>query len=477
MDCFGTIKVVIYLIKIVTKNLSLEEIMESKQRFKKALIPAQMMVLSFAGVIFIGALLLMLPISSQARVVTPFINTLFTATSAVCVTGLVVVDTGTYWSVFGKTVILVLIQIGGLGFMTMTTSIAIVLGKKIGLKNRLVMQEALNQFSISGVIRLTKYVIMATVFIEFIGAVVLSTRFVPIFGWKNGLYYSVFHSVSAFCNAGFDLMGNYASLTAFAKDPVVSLTIMILIIFGGLGFAVIADLSTFKSYRKLSLHSKLVILVTSILLISGFLAIFTLEYNNPKTIGDFTLGQKFVASMFHSVTPRTAGFNTLDLNGLTMPSRFITMILMFIGGSPGSTAGGLKTTTFGLMILSIIAVFKGADEINFAGRRIAKEAVSRALTIVFISAIWIVSMTFLLTVFEPMHSLESIVFESLSAFGTVGLSLGLTPQLGFMGKIILTLMMFFGRLGPLTIVLALSKKASKSGRDLLRYPEGKIIVG
>lgn len=451
--------------------------MESSSRFKKALLPAQMMVLSFAGVILMGALLLMLPISSQARVVTPFINTLFTSTSAVCVTGLVVVDTGTYWSVFGKTVILILIQIGGLGFMTMTTSIAIILGKKIGLKNRLIMQEALNQFSISGVIRLTKYVVMATLFIEFIGALSLSTRFIPLFGWKNGIYYSIFHAVSAFCNAGFDLMGGYASLTAFAKDPVVSMTIILLIIMGGLGFAVIADLSTFKNYRKLSLHSKLVILVTSVLLIVGFVSIFTLEYNNPKTIGEFTIGQKVVASMFHSVTPRTAGFNTLDLNAMTMPSRFITMILMFIGGSPGSTAGGLKTTTFGLMILSIVAVFKGAEEINFAGRRISKEAVSRALAIVFISAIWVVSMTFLLTVFEPTKSLESIIFESLSAFGTVGLSLGITPTLGFMGKVVLTIMMFFGRLGPLTIVLALSKKASKSGRDLLRYPEGKIIVG
>ena len=451
--------------------------MESSSRFKKALLPAQMMVLSFAGVILMGALLLMLPISSQARVVTPFINTLFTSTSAVCVTGLVVVDTGTYWSVFGKTVIMILIQIGGLGFMTMTTSIAIILGKKIGLKNRLIMQEALNQFSISGVIRLTKYVVMATLFIEFIGALSLSTRFVPLFGWKNGIYYSIFHAVSAFCNARFDLMGGYASLTAYAKDPIVSVTIMLLIIMGGLGFAVIADLSTFKNYRKLSLHSKLVILVTSILLIVGFVSIFALEFNNPKTIGEFTIGQKVVASMFHSVTPRTAGFNTLDLNALTMPSRFITMILMFIGGSPGSTAGGLKTTTFGLMILSIIAVFKGSEEINFAGRRISKEAVSRALAIVFISAIWVVTMTFFLSVFEPTQTLESIIFESLSAFGTVGLSLGITPTLGIMGKVVLTIMMFFGRLGPLTIVLALSKKASKSGRDLLRYPEGKIIVG
>jgi trk system potassium uptake protein TrkH len=450
--------------------------MESRQYTKKALKPAQIMVLSFAGVILIGALILMLPISSQSREVTPFINAIFTATSAVCVTGLVVVDTGTYWSVFGKTVIIILIQIGGLGFMTMTTTIAIILGKKIGLKNRLVMQEALGQFSIAGVIRLTKYVIIATFSIELVGALLLSTRFIPIFGWKNGIYYSIFHSISAFCNAGFDLMGNYASLTAFATDPIVSGTIMTLIVIGGLGFVVLAELTTFKTFQKLSVHTKLVLLTTSTLIIGAAVMIFILEFNNPNTIGNFTLGEKVLASTFQSITPRTAGYNTLDLNALTMPTRFITMILMFIGGSPGSTAGGLKTTTFAIMLLSIIAMFKGSEEINFAHRRISKEAVTRSLGIVFISTIWIVTMSLLLTVFEPNQSLEMIMFESLSAFGTVGLSLGLTPTLSIMGKVILAIMMFFGRLGPLTIVLALSNKASNSGRDLLRYPEGKIMV-
>lgn len=450
--------------------------MESRQYTKKALKPAQIMVLSFAGVILIGALILMLPISSQSREVTPFINAIFTATSAVCVTGLVVVDTGTYWSVFGKTIIIILIQIGGLGFMTMTTTIAIILGKKIGLKNRLVMQEALGQFSIAGVIRLTKYVIIATFSIELIGALLLSIRFIPIFGWKNGIYYSIFHSISAFCNAGFDLMGNYASLTAFATDPLVSGTIMTLIVIGGLGFVVLAELTTFKTFQKLSVHTKLVLLTTSALIVGAAIIIFILEFNNPNTIGNFTFGDKVLASVFQSITPRTAGYNTLDLNALTMPTRFIIMILMFIGGSPGSTAGGLKTTTFAIMLLSIIALFKGSEEINFANRRISKEAVTRSLGIVFISTIWIVTMSLLLTVFEPNRTLEAIMFESLSAFGTVGLSLGITQTLSIMGKVILAIMMFFGRLGPLTIVLALSNKASNSGRDLLRYPEGKIMV-
>ncbi|GAB6106232.1 TrkH family potassium uptake protein [Fusibacter bizertensis] len=451
--------------------------MELRQRMTRTLKPAQIMVLSFGGVIIIGTLLLMLPISSQSGQVTSFINALFTATSAVCVTGLVVVDTGTYWSVFGKTIILMLIQIGGLGFMTMTTSIAIVLGKKIGLRNRMIMQEALNQFSISGVVRLTKYVIMATFSVEFVGALLLSTRFVPLYGIKNGLYYSIFHSVSAFCNAGFDIIGNYQSLMPFVRDPIVNIVVMLLIVLGGIGFAVIADLSTFKTYRKLSLHTKLVLLMTFTLILFGFVFIFALEFNNPNSIGNYSIGEKIMASLFHSITPRTAGFNTLDLNGMTVPSRFITMILMFIGGSPGSTAGGIKTTTFGMLILYVISIFRGSDDINFSNRRISKESVHKALAVVFISSFLVVIMTFMMTVFEGNFSLEQIVFETMSAFGTVGLSLGITPYLSVMGKIILTIMMFLGRIGPLTIVIAISKKASQNKKDLLRYPEGKIIVG
>ena len=451
--------------------------MSSIMQIRKNLKPAQIMVLSFGGVILLGALILMLPISSQSRVVTPFIDTLFTATSAVCVTGLVVVDTGTYWSVFGKTIILILIQIGGIGFMTMTTSLAIIMGKKIGLRNRMIMQEALNQFSLAGVIRLTKYVIMITFMVELAGAALLSIRFIPDFGLKNGIYYSIFHAVSAFCNAGFDIMGGYRSLVEYATDPLVSLVITTLIIIGGLGFIVIADLTRFKSIKKLSLHTKLVLLVTASLIVFGFFVILLLEFDNPNTIGNFTWSEKVVASLFASVTPRTAGFNTLDLNGLMMPTRLITMILMFIGGSPGSTAGGLKTTTFGIMILYLVSFFKGSVDINFANRRISKDVANRTVAVIIISVIWVVSMTFLLAVFQSDMALESLVFESISAFGTVGLSLGITPFLSIYGKAILTVMMFFGRLGPLTIIVAMNNKSNKTGKDLLRYPEGKIIVG
>lgn len=450
--------------------------MEKSRFTTKPLKPAQVIVLSFGGVIIMGALLLMLPVSSSDGVWTPFLNALFTSTSAVCVTGLVVVDTGTYWSTFGQVVILMLIQIGGLGFMTMTTSVAILLGKRIGLRNRMVMQEALNQFSISGVIRLTRYVIIATLLIEIAGAFLLSFRFVPEFGWLKGIFYSIFHSVSAFCNAGFDIMGNYKSMTAYSRDPLVSIVIMVLIVLGGLGFAVLADFTRTSQVRKWSLHTKLVLFMTSILILVGFVVVFTIESGNPATMGSYSFSEKIVASFFHAITPRTAGFNTLDIASMRMPTRFMTMVMMFIGGSPGSTAGGIKTTTFGMMILSIVAVFKGSENINFANKRISRDSINKALAVIFISTFWIVIMTFFLIIFESEFKMEEVLFESLSAFGTVGLSMGITPYLNEMGKVIITLMMFFGRLGPLTIVIAISRKSSSKG-DLLKYPEGKIIVG
>lgn len=442
----------------------------------KGLKPAQILVLSFLSIILVGTLLLMLPISTISGDSTSFINALFTSTSAVCVTGLVVVDTGTYWSIFGKTIILMLIQIGGLGFMTMTTTAAILLGKKIGLRNRIIMQEALNQFSISGVIRLTKYVFISTMIIEGLGALFLSFRFVPEMGFSTGLYYSVFHSVSAFCNAGFDIMGNGKSLMAYGQDPFVSIVIMMLIVIGGLGFAVIVDLFRTQKFSKLTLHSKLVLTMTGILLSSAFVMVFIFEFNNPSTIGTFNLGEKLVASLFQAVTPRTAGFNTIPTDMLTMPTKLLTIMLMFIGGSPGSTAGGIKTTTFGMMFLTIVAVAKGREDIQFSNRRIPKDIINRALAVIFVSTFVIAILMMLLFVVEPTHSFEDLVFETFSAFGTVGLSLGITPYLTTAGKVVITVLMFFGRLGPLTIVLALSRSGHNK-KQLLRYPEGKIIVG
>jgi len=449
----------------------------SEDMKKREMNPGQVLVLGFASVILIGAILLNLPIATQNGTSIGFINAIFTATSAVCVTGLVVVDTGTYWTVYGKSVILLLIQIGGLGFMTMATSMAFLVGKRISLRSRLIMQEALNQFSISGLVRLTKYIIYTTFIIEGIGAVLLSLKFVPEYGWKTGVFYSIFHSISAFCNAGFDIIGNGRSLTPFVGDPLVNIAIMMLIIVGGIGFTVIIDLfqkATGKE-KTLSLHTKFVLVLSGILLLSAFIMVFIFEYGNPDTIGNLNFGEKILASMFHAVTPRTAGFNTLPMDKLTMPTKFLTIIHMFIGGSPGSTAGGVKTTTVGLVILLVISVITGKEDIEFSNRRFQTSTVMRALAILGIGIFIVMTVTLFLSFTESGLDFMDIFFESVSAFGTVGLSLGITSQLSLAGKIIITITMFFGRLGPLTIAMALANRQVK--KPLYRYPEGRITVG
>lgn len=443
---------------------------------KTNLRPVQILVLGFAVIILLGAFLLMLPVATQGSEPVHFVDAFFTATSAVCVTGLVVVDTGTYWSTFGQVVILILIQIGGLGFMTMATSVSILLGKKIGLRNRLIMQEALNQFSIAGVIRLTRYVVLTTLGIEGIGAFLLSLRFIPQFGVLKGIYYAIFHSVSAFCNAGFDVMGGGVSLMNYVTDPLVNLVIVMLVVIGGLGFAVLADIVKTRHYRKYSLHSKLAITMTLILVGFAFIFMFASEFNNPATIGNMSVGNKILASLFHAVTPRTAGFNTLNMAGLKTSTVFFTILLMFIGGSSGSTAGGIKTTTMGLIVLKVISVVRGDDDVEFSHRRVAKDTINRALAIFFIALSLVMIVILVLTLTETSLSFEQIAFESVSAFATVGLSLGITPMLSLAGKLIISAAMFFGRLGPLTIVLAISNH-NDNYKKLIRYPEGKIMVG
>ncbi len=444
---------------------------------KKEMNPGQVLVLGFASVILIGAILLNLPIASQSGQSIGFINAIFTATSAVCVTGLVVVDTGTYWTVFGKSVILLLIQIGGLGFMTMATSMAFLIGKRISLRSRLIMQEALNQFTISGIVRLTKYIIYTTLIIEGVGALLLSMKFIPEYGFKTGVYYSIFHSISAFCNAGFDIIGNGKSLTPFVGNPLVNFTIMLLIIIGGIGFTVIIDLfqKVTGKVKTLSLHTKFVLIVTGVLLLSAFILMFIFEFSNPDTIGNLNFGEKILASMFHAVTPRTAGFNTLPMDKLTMPTKFLTIIHMFVGGSPGSTAGGVKTTTVGLVILLVLSVITGKEDIEFSNRRFQTATVMRALAILGIGLFIIITVTLFLSFTEQGLSFMDIFFESVSAFATVGLSLGITSKLSIAGKLIITITMFFGRLGPLTIAMALARRQVK--KPLYRYPEGRITVG
>lgn len=438
------------------------------------LIPVRILAIGFAIVIFIGAVLLSLPISSIDGRGTAFIDSLFTSTSAVCVTGLVTLDTGTHWNYFGKTVILLLIEIGGLGFMSFAALIALILGRKITLSERLVMQEAINSSNLEGIVKMVKYILGFTFSIQFMGALLLSTQFIPIYGFGKGIYYSIFHSISAFCNAGFDLMGNFTSLTSFSENSVVILTIAALIIVGGLGFSVWTEIYNYKGINKLSLHTKIVLVTTTALLSAGWIFMMVFEFNNPGTLGTMSLKGKLVNSLFASVTPRTAGFNSISTSDMTMPGRFLTTILMFIGGSSGSTAGGIKITTFSIIVLSTIAAIKGKDDTEVFQKRIAGDLVRKSFVITVLASSLVIVVTMLLSISETGQSFEYIFYEVTSAFGTVGLSLGLTTELSSIGKLILIFTMYSGRLGPLTVALAFTKVKRN---NQIRYPEDKILVG
>lgn len=433
--------------------------------------PPRVLALGFGALILVGAILLNLPIASQNGESIGFINSLFTSASAVCVTGLVVVNTAEHWSLFGQLVIIILIQMGALGFMTMATIVALLMGKKITLKERLVIKEQLNQEIMSGLVRLTKYVIFSTFLLEIIGAILLSTRFIPKYGPIKGLWFSIFHSISAFCNAGFDILGN--SIVPFAGDIVINLTICSLIIIGGLGFSVYIDISQKRSFRKLHLHSKLVIAVSSILIIAGMFLILIVERTNPDTLLHLTRKDKLLASFFQSVISRTAGFNSVDISRLYDTTGFIMIILMYIGGSPGSTAGGIKTTTFGTIILTTIAVVRGNRDVSVFNRRLSQDIINRSLAIATIGLILIISVSVLLTLTEEGSFLD-LLFETTSAFGTVGLTRGITPNLSNIGKIVITITMYLGRVGPLTMAFAFAQKQKQA---LYRYCEGNIIVG
>ncbi|WBW99406.1 TrkH family potassium uptake protein [Oceanirhabdus sp. W0125-5] len=446
----------------------------NSKKIKNKLTPVQILAGGFFVLIIIGAILLTLPIATVDRVSTNFIDALFTSTSAVCVTGLVVVDTGTYWSMFGKTVIITLIEIGGLGFMSVATLFFLLLGKRITLRERMVMQEAMNYFSLQGLVKMAKYILIFTFSVQLAGAAILSIQFIPEYGPLKGIGYSLFHSISAFCNAGFDLMGNFTSITKYSGNPLVMLTITSLIIISGLGFFVWADIYNYKKSKRLTLHSKIVITMTVILVIGGAILMFLFENSNPDTIQNVSTGEKILSSLFASVTPRTAGFNSISTDAMTNAGKFLTMILMFIGGSPGSTAGGIKTVTAGVLILTLIAFIKGKEDVEAFGRRINRDTVFKAFVIVLISLLLVIVSTLLLSVTEPNTNFELIFYEAISAFGTVGLSMGLTPNLSLGGKIIVAIAMYCGRVGPLTVALALGNKKRKGA---IRYPEDKILVG
>ena len=442
--------------------------------------------MSFAIIIFIGAILLNMPIASNNGQSVGFINALFTATSATAVTGLVVVDTGTHWTAFGKIVIISLIQIGGLGIMTFSTLLALLIGRKITLKERLVIQESFNQFELEGMVRLTKNIIIATLAFELTGALFFATVFIPQFGWGNGIAYGFWHAISSFNNAGFDLMGSYtgqfSSFTSYVNNPIININTMMLIIIGGLGFSVWID--CFRAIKKrslseLSLHSKVVLTMTVGLIFLGAVFIFLMEINNPATIKKLPWSGKILASFFQSVSPRTAGFNTLDMGSLTTATNFLIIIFMFIGGSPGSTAGGIKTGTAGILLFTVLSIVKGRESTEIYKRRLPKYLVYRAVSVALISFLLVVFSTMILSIAEAPYNdtdFMTLLFEAVSAFGTVGLSLNYTSNLTSAGRIIIILSMFAGRVGPLSLVLALARNANKN-KGHIKYPEDRIMVG
>ncbi|MDR7071734.1 TrkH family potassium uptake protein [Fictibacillus barbaricus] len=436
--------------------------------------PPKMFVLGFAIIILLGSFLLSLPIATQNGEGLNWLNALFTATSATCVTGLVVVDTETTFSLFGQIVILSLIQVGGLGFMTFATFLALLVRRKISFRQRLLLQESLNSSSTQGIVKLARTILFFTLVAEGIGSLLLAIRFSFDMPIKKAVYFGIFHAVSNFNNAGFDIMGNFKSFTGYVEDPAVTLVVCILIILGGIGFIVVSDVYENRSFNKLTLHTKVVLSTTAILLAAGTVLVFILEFNNPKTLQPLSIGGKILASFFQSVTPRTAGSNTLNIPDLTISTLFLTIILMFIGASPGSTGGGIKTTTFATLLGAAWAQITGKRDVEFFRFRIIPTMIYKSLTITLIAMLLVIVVTMFLSITEKTNNFLMIFFETVSAFGTVGLSMGLTPELTSFGKIIIALTMFIGRLGPLTVAIALAEQNEKEN---YRRPKGKFMIG
>lgn len=437
----------------------------------------QMIVLSFFCLILTGAILLCLPISSKTGEWTPFIDALFTSTSASCVTGLVVLDTYRHWSLFGQVVLLLLIQIGGLGVMTFIAMFSLFLRRRFSLGQRRLLMQAAGSLEISGMARLIRRIFMGTIAAESCGALLLSFVFCPKMGFLPGLWNAVFHSVSAFCNAGFDLMGRYSEFSSFtgkwlAFNPILNFTVMALIVTGGIGFIVWRDVTRHKAhFGEYDLHSKIAIVTTLWLLISGAVLLFIFEYNHA--FKGMTLGQKILASMFQSVTPRTAGFNTIDLTKLSEPGKLLTTMLMLIGGSPGSTAGGIKTTTFAVLLLSTLASAKRYSHVTVFKRRLDDKTIIQASSILTVYVACVFIAVLVICSVEP-YPVMDVLFEAVSAIGTVGLTLGITPALTSISKIALIMLMFTGRVGGLSLMLVLAERRINIPRN---RPVVQILIG
>ncbi len=454
----------------------MKKIKISPIKVKRFFTTSRIKIAGFAGVIILGAILLMMPFSSAEHIVTPFKDALFTAVSATCVTGLVVRDTATYWSLFGQIIILVMIQIGGMGIITIAVFFTRVMGRKIGIMQRTTMQEAVSAPQVGGIVKMTGFIIKTSLCIELIGALARSPVFIKDFGWIKGIWYSVFHSVSAFCNAGFDLMGvrsPCSSVTSYSGNALVNIVIMLLIITGGIGFLTWDDIKTHGfHFRKYRMQSKVVLLMTVFLLMIPAVYFYCAEFSS-SLFNDMTAGQKVLASFFQTVTARTAGYNAIDFNMLSETGRILHILLMLIGGSPGSTAGGMKTTTFAVFILSAVSVIKWKEEICVCGRRIDNTIVRNALAIatIYFSLFFVGGVA--ISVLENLP-LSDCLYETASAIGTVGLTLGITPKLGIASQIILILLMYLGRVGGLTLVYAAIASKNQGGAKL---PLEKITVG
>ena len=444
----------------------------------------RIIVLGFLAGIFLGGFLLWLPVSSKPGQEISFLDALFVATTSLCVTGLTPVVMAEQWNYFGQAVILFLMQFGGLGVITFTTTVLLMLGKRITLKERMLIQDSYNLDSISGVVKLTKRIIKGTLMVEAVGAVLYAIVFIPEYGILDGIWKSVFHAVSAFCNAGLDLVSNN-SFIVYQTNVIINVATMLLILFGGLGFPVWWDVLDVVNragrkeilcrdiFHKLNVHSKLVLVMTAVLVFGGGLLILLFEYHNPATIGNLSLGNKIMASLFESVTLRTAGFQTIAQENLTEASTMLALILMFIGGSPSGTAGGVKTVTMIILILSMLAAVKGTDEVRAFHRKISDNYVRRAVAVIVVFFVALMAVTMALTITEE-GNLTDILFEATSAMATVGLTRGFTGSLTTAGKLIIILAMYLGRIGPISMALAFNAKKYEGKKT---YAEGRVIIG
>lgn len=463
------------------------ELMQDNKHFKinkVKLTPTRVILIGFLVVILIGSFFISLPVSNSDGKWLPYIDSLFTATSAVCVTGLVVRDTAVQFTTFGELIILLLIQIGGLGFMTVATLIFIMMGKKITLRDRLAIKESLVEFNLQGLVKLIRVILVMTLIIETVGALLLMITFIPVYGVGKGMYMSVFHSVSAFCNAGFDILGTsaapYQGYSIFATNVIACLPLLMLIIVGGIGFTVIRDVVMNKSWTKLNVHSKVVLTMSGILILMGTVFFLIAEFNNPLTIGNMNFGQKLLASLFQSITPRTAGFSTISQNELTNASKLYTSIMMFIGASPGSTGGGIKTTVLFVIIVVAYSNLKGRNQAIINKQEIPAKKVMKAINIIIFASIVIILSSLLIMIAEQgkdMMTMENLLFEAISAFGTVGLTTGITPYLSGFSKFVIIITMYLGRVGPLTVGLALAARFGVAINTNIKYAEAKIMVG